>query len=82
MQVQLLHKRVVAIATSIEVNFSVFFKGVDVVKYKERIRREDANALSVFSVRRREIWRAGLDPSKANLRKCPEKSVAEDSPDV
>ena len=82
MQVQLLHKRVVAIATSIEVYFSVFFKGVDVVKYKERIRSEDANAVSVFSVDDVKSGALVWIPVKPIFVSGPEKFVAEDSPDV
>lgn len=38
------------IVISIEVNFFVFFKGVDVVKYKEWICCEDVNVFFVFFV--------------------------------
>ena len=38
------------VARSVDTNFAVFFKGVDVVEDKEWIRRENANAVAVFSV--------------------------------
>ena len=37
------------VTTGVEINLAVFLKGVDVVEHKERLRGEDANAVTVFS---------------------------------
>ena len=48
MQVKIGNNCAVVVTTSIEVNLSVFFESVDVVKHEKRLRCEDANAFPAF----------------------------------
>ena len=82
MQIQLLHKRVVAIATAIDMNFAVFFKGIDVVKHKERVCREDSNAVALFSVDDMKSGTLFWIPVEPVFVTGPKESVAEKSPEV
>lgn len=82
MQVQLLHKRVVAIAATIDMNFAVSFKGIDVVKHKERICREDSDAVTVFSVHDVKSGALFWIPVEPVFVSGPKESVPENSPNV
>ena len=63
-------------------NFAVFFKGVDVVKHKERVHREDAQAVAVLSIDNMESGTLVWIPVKPLFRAGGKESVAEDSPNV
>lgn len=82
MQVQLLHNCVVTVTTSVEMNFAVFLKGVDVVEHEEWISRKHANTGTVFSVDDMKSGELVFIPVKPLFKTGRKEPMTENLPNI
>ena len=68
------------VTTGVEINLAVFLKGVDVVEHKERLRGENANAVTGFPVDDVKSGELVSIPVKPLFSTGSEKPVRQNSP--
>lgn len=82
MQIHLIHNGIVLETTSINMDFAIFFKGVDVVEHKEGVHRENAQTMAILSIDNVESGGLIWIPVKPLLRARRENLASENSPEV
>ena len=82
MQIHLIHNGIVLETTSINMDFAVSFKGVDVVEHKEGVHGENTQTMAILSIDNVESSGLIWVPIKPLLRARRENLASENSPEV